>query len=178
MYLCSYLLNTFKYQILYDGLSNESVVVYSDLDWAQDPELYKSITGYFTLVAHGVTSWMSHQHKTVALSLTETEYIAFSDCSCQLVWIRNLLNEVSFNVPIPYIYGDNLGLLFWGSNSIQEKYSKHIDIYYHYIRDLIEDEQIKLYHIDGKENPADILTKNLGQILFSHFCPSLGLEIL
>jgi len=48
----------------------------------------------------------------------------------------------------------------------------------HFSRDLIEDEQIKLYYIDGKENPANILTQNLGQILFSHFCSSLGLEIL
>jgi len=41
-----------------------------------------------------------------------------------------------------------------------------------------ENEQIKLYYIDGKENLADILTKNLGQILFSCFCLSLGLKIL
>jgi len=89
--------------------------------------------------------------------------------------MRNLLNEVSFNVPTSHIYSDNLSSLFWKSNPIQEKCSKYIDICYHYIRDLIEDEQIKLYHIYRKENLADILTKNLGQILFSHFHPSLGL---
>ena len=91
---------------------------------------------------------------------------------------KSLLNEVSFIVPTPHIYGDNLGSLCWGSNPTQENHSKHIDICYHYIRDLIEGEQVKLYHIDGKENSADILTKNLGQVLFSRFCPSLGLEIL
>ena len=64
------------------------------------------------------------------------------------------------------------------SNPIQEKYFKHIDIHYYYIRYLIENEQVKPYNIDGKENSADILTKNLGQVLFSYFCPSLGLEIL
>jgi len=32
LYFCRYLLNTCKYQIVYDGLSNESVVTYSDLD--------------------------------------------------------------------------------------------------------------------------------------------------
>ena len=84
--------------------------------------------------------------------------MALSDCGHQLAWAKSLLNEVSFNVPTPPIYGDNLGSLFWRSNTIQEKHSKHIDIYYHYIRDLIEDEQVKPYHIDGKENPADILT--------------------
>ena len=121
---------------------------------------------------------MSHQQKIVTLSLTEVEYMALSDCDCQLAQTRSFLNEVGFNVPTPYIYGNNLGLFFWRFNLILEKCSKHINICYYYIRDLIKNEQIKPYHIDGKENPADILTKNLGQVLFSHFRPSLGLEIL
>ena len=33
------------------------------------------------------------------------------DCGCQLVWTRNLLNEVSFNVLTSYLYSDNLSLL-------------------------------------------------------------------
>ena len=48
----------------------------------------------------------------------------------------------------------------------------------YYIRDLIEDKQIKPYYIDGKKNPADILTKNFGQILSNCFYPILDLEIL
>ena len=61
---------------------------------------------------------------------------------------------------------------------MQEKRSKHINIRYHYVRDAIKDNKIKPYYIDGARNPADILTKNLGQILFYQFCPLLGLEIL
>ena len=38
LHLCRYLLNTCKYQIIYDGLSDESIVAYSDSDWAQDSE--------------------------------------------------------------------------------------------------------------------------------------------
>jgi len=121
---------------------------------------------------------MSHQQKIVVLSLTEAEYITFSNCGHQLVWTRNLLNEVSFNISTSYIYGNNLGSLFWRSNTIQEKHSKHINIHYYYIRDLIENEQVKPYYIDKKENSTDILTKNLSQVLFSYFCLSLGLEIL
>jgi len=44
---------------------------------------------------------------------------------------------------------------------VQEKRSKHIDIWYHYVRDAIEDDKIKSYHIDEARNPVDILTKNL-----------------
>jgi len=46
------------------------------------------------------------------------------------------------------------------------------------IRDAIEDDKIKLYYIDETRNSADILTKNLGQVLFYQFCPLLGLEVL
>ena len=77
-----------------------------------DPELCKSMTGYFTLMTYRVTSWMSHQQKTVALFSTKAEYMALSNCGCQLIWTRSLLNEVGFNVPTSHIYGNNLGLLF------------------------------------------------------------------
>ena len=101
-----------------------------------------------------------------------------SDCSHQLVWISNLLSKIGFDILVPHLYGDNLRSLFWSTNPVQEKRSKHIDIWYHYVRDIIEDDKIKPYHIDGARNPVDILTKNIGQILFHQFHPLFGLEIL
>jgi len=82
LYFCRYLLNTCKYWIVYNRLSNKSVIAHFNSDWAQDSELCKSVTSYFTLIAHGVTSWISCQKKTVALSSTEAEYMALFDYSC------------------------------------------------------------------------------------------------
>jgi len=130
------------------------------------------------MLAQGITSWLSHKQKSVAFSSTEAKYIILSDYSRQLVWISNLLSEIGFDIPVPHLYSDNLGLLFWSTNPVQEKRSKHIDIRYHYVRDVIENNKIKPYHIDGARNPADILTKNLGQILFHQFHSLLGLEVL
>ena len=96
----------------------------------------------------------------------------------KFVTTSNLLCEIGFDIPVPHLYGDNLGSLFWSTNPVQEKRSKHIDIQYHYVRNTIEDDKIKPYYIDGARNPADILTKNLGQILFHQFHPLLGLEVL
>ena len=128
LHLCRYLLITHRYQLVYNGLSNELLVVYSDSDWGQDHEHCKSTTGYFTMLAQEITSWLSHKQKSVALFSTEAEYMALSDCSHQLVWTSNLLCEIGFDIPIPYLYGDNLGSLFWSTNPVQEKRSKHIDI--------------------------------------------------
>ena len=96
----------------------------------------------------------------------------------KFVTTSNLLCEIGFDIPVPHLYGDNLGSLFWSTNPVQEKRFKHIDIQYHYVRDAIEDNKIKPYYIDRARNPADILTKNLGQILFHQFHPLLGLEVL
>jgi len=130
------------------------------------------------MLAQEITSWLSRKQKSVALFSTEAKYIALSDCSRQFVWTSNLLSEIGFDIPIPHLYGDNLGSLIWSTNPVQEKRSKHINIQYHYVRDAIEDDKIRPHHIDGAKNPADILTKNLGQVLFHQFRPLLGLEIL
>ena len=80
-----------------------------------------------------------------------TKYITLSDYSYQLIWTRNLLNEISFNILTSYLYSNNLSSLFWKSNSIQEEHSKYINICYYYIKDLIKNKQIKLYYINKKK---------------------------
>ena len=79
--------------------------------------------------------------------------------------------------PVP-ICGDNQGAIFIASNPITEKRSKHIDIHFHYIREVIKKKLIELYFIDGENNPADMLTKNLGRINFQKFRAMIGLEFL
>jgi hypothetical protein len=69
-----------------------------------------------------------------------------------------------------------MGSLFWATSEVQEKCSKHIDIRYHYIRELLEKKQVDLNFINGSENPADILMKNLERVKFHTFRPMLRLS--
>jgi hypothetical protein len=75
----------------------------------------------------------------------------------------------------PILCADNQGSIFIGSNPVQERRTKHINIRYHYIRECIENGDISVVFIEGKENPADMYTKNLGTTLFLKFRDSLGL---
>ena len=102
--------------------------------------------------------------------------MALSDCSRQVVWVRNLLGEIGYQLSAIPICGDNQGSLFIASNPVTEKRSKHIDIRYHAIREYIEDKYVEVYYIDGNDNPADLLTKNLGHVKFHKFRAQLGLE--
>ena len=169
LYICRYLLGTSDYALVYDGKSNGSLIAYADSDWASDPHTRKSTTGYLVKLANGVFSWNSRAQKSIALSSTEAEYMSLSDTSRQVVWICTLFKEIGINLgPVP-LCGDNQGSIFLASNPVQEKWIKHIDLCYHYIREIICQKQIELLFIEGAENPADLFTKNLGRIKFLKF---------
>jgi len=84
---------------------------------------------------------------------------------------------IIFKQPIP-IEGDNQGSIFMSANPVTGKLSKHIDIRYHYIREQVVNGKVAIFYIDGKENPADLLTKNLGHIKFHELRDKLGLEFI
>ena len=88
-------------------------------------------------LADGIICWQSYAQKTTALSSTEAEYMALSDYSKQAVWIKTLIEELGFCLTAVPIYGDNQVTIFIASNAMQESCTKHIDIWYHYIRELI-----------------------------------------
>jgi len=59
------------------------------------------------MIAGGAFSWTLRAQKTVALSLTEVEYMALSDCSCQYVWIHSILTKLDYRFGPIHISGDN-----------------------------------------------------------------------
>jgi len=86
------------------------------------------------------------------------------------------MGELGYHLkPIP-ICGDNQGSIFITSNPVTKKRSKHIDIRYHYIREVIERKLAEVFFIDRDKNPADLLTKNLGSVKFMLFRPEFGLH--
>jgi hypothetical protein len=176
LYICRYLVGTQDYRLTYNGSKGQGLSACTDSDWASDDTTRRSQSGYFVKLAGGLISWTSRAQKTVALSSTEAEYMALSDCSRQVVWMHTLLGELDYHLrPIP-ICGDNQGSIFIASNPVTEKRSKHIDIRYHYIREVVARKLAEIYFIDGENNPVDLLTKNLGSVKFLKYRAMLGLE--
>ena len=93
----------------------------------------------------------------------EAEYMAISDCSKQAIWIKALLSEIGIWLKSVPIYGDNQGSIFIASNPVQESCTKHINIWYHFICDLVSAKEVELMFVPGEMNPADMFTKNLAR---------------
>ena len=51
---------------------------------------------------------------------------------------------------------------------------KHIEIWYLYIRDMMQKGAIKLQYVSTDEQVADVLTKPLSRIKFKYFQDKLG----
>jgi len=178
MYIMHYLVGTQDYHVIYDGVQNEGLIAHTDSDWASDPIKCWSTTGFFASIVSSIVCWQSCLQKTVALSSTEAEYMAMSDTCRQIMWIQSLFQELGYDLAPTPICGDNQGSIFIGSNPVQEWWTKHIDIHYHYIRDCIKDGKVSVYFISGNENLANMFTKNLGTIDFLCFRKHLGIKFL
>ena len=111
----------------------------------------------------------------MALSTAEAEYIVASMASCEAVWLRKLFNEFfGFTLDTTVILCDNQNGIRLSENPVFHDRSKHIDIRYHYIRDMVQRGAIRLHHIGTDEQVADILTKPLGKVKFLTFREQLG----
>jgi len=176
LYICFYLIGTSTYSLVYIGGSGAGLIACMDSDWGSDPTSHLSQTGFYLKLADGLISWTSRAQKTIVYSSTEAEYMALSDCARQVTWIWSLLGELSYKLKAILICGDNQGSIFMASNPVMEPRSKHIDICYHRIRESVVKGNVELFFIDGAENPADLLTKNLPRKKFTKFRAQLGLQ--
>ena len=176
LYICCYLIGTSTYSLVYNGGSGAGLTACTNSDWGSDPTSCLSQTGFYLKLADGLISWTSRPQKTIAYSSTEAEYMALSNCTRQVTWIQSLLGELSYKLNAILICGNNQGSIFMASNPVMEPHSKHIDIHYHGIHESIANGKIKLFFIDGAENPANLLTKNLPHEKFAKFRVQLGLQ--
>ena len=81
----------------------------------------------------------------MALSTTEAEYVAACSASCEAVWMRKLLYDLfDLQLDATCIYCDNQSCVKLLENPVFHDKSKHIEIKYHYIRDMVQRGALKL----------------------------------
>ncbi|WVY92419.1 hypothetical protein V8G54_031507 [Vigna mungo] len=102
---------------------------------------------------------MSQVQKIVVLSTTKVEYEAVTDASKELIWLQGLLTELGFIQKIIVLHNDSQSAIHLAKSSTFHSRTKHIDVHYHFIRSLLEDEMLTLRKILGSKNPVDILIK-------------------
>ena len=160
-----YLSGTRTLGLTFGGASRVSTSVtigaMSDADWASDKKDRKSVTGWIAFVNGDPVSWQSKKQSAVALSTCESELYAECAATQELQWLRGLMKEIGVPHAVPILYGDSQSGIAAATNGVRTERSKHIDIKYRFITDVIERGRQTLQWVPTQEQQADILTKAL-----------------
>jgi hypothetical protein len=85
-----------------------------------------------------MTSWKSRKQSSISLSTKKVEYIAACSASCESIWLQKLLTCLfDLEMDATMIFCDNQSFIKMSENPVFHDKTKHIEIWYHYICDLV-----------------------------------------
>ncbi|KMQ89047.1 retrovirus-related pol polyprotein from transposon tnt 1-94 [Lasius niger] len=138
------------------------ITAYSDADYAACIDSRRSTSGVVVMLNGGPVIWSSRKQGIVATSTTDAEYMAAHEAAKEIVWAKGLLDSLGVNQTKPTkLYLDNVAAECLIKNSAFHKRTKHMDIKFHFTRDLVNQKKIELIHVVSTNQKADMLTKPL-----------------
>jgi hypothetical protein len=141
------------------GGNEAKLIAYSDSDLAGDIDGRKSTSGYLVTHSVGAVSWQSRLQKCIALNITEAELIAVAEAIKELLWLKRLAYELGFKQDKYVLFCDNRSAIHLSKNASFHSRSKHIEVHYYWIRNVLSSKQLQLKKVHTDDNGADMLTK-------------------
>ena len=179
-----YLLDSKDKGIIFQPDFSRGLECFVDADFAggwkdgdhDSPESVLSRTGFIIMFAGCPITWGSKLQTEIALSTTESEYIALSTAMRKVIPFIGLMKEISgtfgmiprkpvFNCTV---WEDNNSCITVANSPKFTPRTKHIAIKYHHFRSFVADGSIVIKPIDTAEQLADILTKPLSPKAFNY----------
>jgi len=157
-----YLKGTTDYCLTYTKSTSLTLTGYVDADWGGCLDTRKSTHGYVFLFNNSAITWKSKLQSVVALSSTEAEYMGACFASKECVWLRYLLAELGVEQTEPtLILTDNQSSIKLMENPVHHDRTKHIDIQYHFTRELLVNGKVDFKFVETEKQVADFLTKGM-----------------
>ena len=157
------------------GRNSDILSGYVDSDFAGDLDRRRSLTGYIFSIGGCAVSWKATLQPTVALSTTEAEFMAATEAVKEAMWMRGLLGELSLGHKEITVYCDSQSAIHLTKDQMFHDRTKHIDVKYHFIREVIAQGNVKVKKIGTEDNPADMLTKPLPVTKFKYCLDLVGI---
>jgi hypothetical protein len=147
------------------GFPVNQVVCYADANYG-GVETFNGIkrrsTTGFCLMLNGATVMSSSRlQPVVAQSTAEAEYYALGSAAQGTMFVRNFLGEIGFKQEPTVAYEDNVACRLIATSEVCASKTKHIEIRYHAVRELVQKGYLVIKQIPTKDQIADGLTKAL-----------------
>jgi hypothetical protein len=147
-----------------------TLTTFVDANLLHDSTTGRSATGIIHLANQTPIDWYSKRQSTVETSTYGSEFVAARLATEQAIDIRYNLRMMG--IPIDgatYMFGDNASVVTSGTIPQSTLSKRHVALSYHRVREAVAQGIIRFIHIEGKENPADIMTKFLPYAVFWPF---------
>jgi hypothetical protein len=161
-----YLVHTPNLGLWYPKGSTFDLLGYSDSDYAGCKVDRKSTTRTCQFLGRSLVSWSSKKQNSVALSMTEAEYVAAGACCAQLLRMKQMLSDYGCKFSKIPLLCDNKSAIKLANNPVQHSITKHIYIRHHFLRDHEAKGDISLRHASTERQLDDIFTKPLDEQRF------------
>lgn len=160
--LLGYVQSTHSFKLQLSPVSDVVVRCYSDADFASNRDDRVSMGGMIAFLDTSPVSWRTFKHKCVSLSTMESEYISLTEAAKELVWIQNILSEckdLGISMQSGVLLCDNTAAIDFSNSPVENNRTKHIDVKFHFLRNLVLDKKFQLSYVNTKANKADFFTK-------------------
>jgi hypothetical protein len=168
-----YLSGTTNFSLTFYAGHDVELQAYADAAYANNVD-YKSQHGIcFRLGTKSACFYsITKKQNLIALSSTESEYIALAECVREVIWFRSMFDELNLPISTPTpIYQDNRSCIKIAQDPSVADRTKHIAIRHHFVKERIALGNIVLVYTPTAHMVADILTKPLS---FAFFKPLLS----
>ena len=146
-----------------------SITTYVDANLYHDLVTGRAATGIIHLANATPIEWYSKRQSTVMTATFGSEFVAAKTATEQIIDLRYTLRMLGVPVQGPVVmFGDNKSVVTNSTLPHSTLNKRWYALAYHKVREAIASGILQFYHIDGKINVADCLTKSSG---YQQFMP-------
>ena len=144
-----------------------------DASYAADDDIWVNKGGNISMGKDGHGSLISilKKQKLKTKSLTESELIGLDDVMPHMLWTRYFLETQGYVVTDNILYQENMSAMLLEKNRKKSstKNTKHINVYYYFIKYQVETKDVVIEHCPTEEIFGDHFTKPLQGALSRKF---------
>ena len=142
-----------------DFTGKQECIEYVDSDYVGDIDKRWFITGYVFTLSQAQVSWRSILQSTIELFTTEVEYMAMTEAIKEAIWLQGLLDDLEIEQDLLKINCDSMSAIYLVKNQVYYVRTKHIDVRFHFVLEILDEGYIELWKIHTKEIPQIYLLR-------------------